>query len=174
MPIGHCLAHSYRDAVQYCLLLDVFMVAIGLWTLNQWDWQDQIPEARTRVKVQTFGAALGLAATMIFRMDEQRYFAIAVLLAVVAAVVHAFSALSEWSYASAASEKADLGLVELSGWFWLAELAQYVFILILVLNHLLLAKYGREELRGHLMHSPVAREDDRKFRSGRDDADEVL
>ena len=30
MPIGHCLAKHYRDAVQFCLLLDLFMVVIGL------------------------------------------------------------------------------------------------------------------------------------------------
>ena len=172
MPIGYFLAKSFQDALQFCMLLDLMLVGVGLWQLNEGDWERDLPEARTRLKVQSFAAAIGLASACIFKSrDADRYLGAAVVLAVASAAVFAFSALSEWSYAWAAQDKADEGLVELSSWFWTVEAFQFVLILILTLNHLLMAQFGRQELREYMHgHTRVSREDD-KFRS---EASEVL
>ena len=173
MPIGYFLVRSFPDAVQFCLLIDVMLVGVGFWNLNEANWQDDMPEARTRIKVQTFAAALGLGSALIFKgKDAHRYLGAAVLLAAGASIVFAFSSLSEWSYASAASSQAELGIVELSSWFWTVEMFQMFLILILVLNHLLMAHFGRTELREYMDgHTRISRDVDDKFRS---DAEEVL
>jgi len=158
MPIGHCLARNLFDAVQFCLLLDVMLLAIGVWSLNMYDMQDTIPETRDRLRVQTWAAAIGLAAALIFKSAD-KYISVAVLLGIASAAVFAFSATSEWRYASAVSTMADRGEVDVSGFFWPSEMLQYFFILIMVLNHLLLAHFGQKELRGRLGNKPVPNEE---------------
>ena len=153
MPIGHCLAKNLYHAVQFCLLLDIMLIVTGLWGLNSYNTDDSIAETQTRLKVQTFAAMIGLVAAVIFK-GAQKYMAIGVLFAVAGAAVFAFSAISEWAYASAVSKLADEGRVELSGLFWPSEMLQYVFILILVLNHLLLAHHGQQLVRERI-HKPI-------------------
>ena len=59
------------------------------------------------------------------------------------------------AYASAVSKMSDRGEVELSAFFWPSEVLQYLFIVIIVANHLFLAHFGRLEVR-EMLHKPIS------------------
>ena len=158
--IGHCLAKTIDDAIHFCLLLDLTLLAIGLWSLSKYDEDSAIAELRTREKVTAVGAAIGLVSVVLFKAPSQKFNAIAIILAAAAACVFAFTVYSEASYSSAVSKMAERGMVVLSNFFWPSEILQYVFILVMVLNHLLLAHHGRLELRARHVHKQLPRSDD--------------
>ena len=93
MPIGHFMAKNLYDAEQFCLLINLMLMALGLWGLNRYDLEDSIPETQARLRVQTFGATVGLAAVVVVKA-ARKYVAIGVILAVCAAAIFAFSATS--------------------------------------------------------------------------------
>ena len=170
MPIGHFIARSLEDAVHFCTLLDGMLIVLSLWSLNRYDVDERIDEEQTRLTVQLVAASMGLPAALIFK-GQRKLHGLGVLLAAGATAVYAFSVCSEWSYSSAVSRLVDSGRVEVSAFFWPTEILQYAFILVLVLNHLFLAQFGRQELRKQLMHNKVPNNGDSGYQY---QADEVM
>ena len=115
MVIGHCLAKSLYDAAQFCLLLDIMLLAIGLWTSNGYDWEDEIDEYKTRINYVTLGACLGLPAAGVFKLEYSgsvHVVNVSLGLALCSAVVFIYSWTAEWAYAAKVSEMEKYGEVE--------------------------------------------------------------
>lgn len=156
MVIGHCLARTQADAVQFCLLVDAMVVMLHLWNaMTSHEERDVNFEGSGRGVWAGWGAAIGLAATVTIGRDSDtpnmaRYARSALMLATFCFAVDFISSIGGLM---SAKHEIDEGLVDVSSWFWPLSFLNVVIWLVITINHLLLAhfsfKQGKEEGSHH-------------------------
>ena len=149
MPIGHFFARSIDDASQILILLDGFVILIGIYNLMQSNEnQAAREEAQWRSLVQTWGAVIGLPGAVLAKSaDKSSPVSAASAFAMASALIFAYSATAEWAQSQKLTEEADLGTVVLSDWYWAAEAIAYFFIVIMAGNHFLLSVFLYRRLK---------------------------